>query len=79
MNAYFTEVLRRVSEIQGIEGAGMSDAIPLGHNRSWGIGGKGVQYKPNDYPEGFPRIISEGYFHAIGSSAEEGARFFGAR
>ena len=58
--------------------AGMSDAIPLGHNRSWGIGVKGVQYKPNEYPEGFPRIISEGYFHAIGVPLKEG-RDFSAR
>jgi predicted permease len=78
VNAYFTEVLRRVSEIQGVEAAGMSDAIPLGHNRSWGIGVKGVQYKPNEYPEGFPRIISEGYFHAIGVPLKEG-RDFSAR
>jgi predicted permease len=77
-NVYFTEVLRRVNEIRGIEGAGMSDAIPLGHNRSWGIGVKGVQYKPSEYPEGFPRIISEGYFHAIGVPLKKG-RDFSAR
>jgi putative ABC transport system permease protein len=77
-NAYFTEVLRRVNEVQGIHGAGMSDAIPLGHNRGWGIGVKGVQYKPNEYPEGFPRIISEGYFHAIGIPLKRG-RDFSAR
>jgi predicted permease len=77
-NGYFTEVLRRVDEIHGVEGAGMSDAIPLGHNRSWGIGVKGVQYKPSEYPEGFPRIISEGYFHAIGIPLKKG-RDFSAR
>ena len=71
-NAYFTEVLRRVNEIQGIEGAGMSDAIPLGHNRSWGIAAKGIQYTPETYPDGFPRIISEGYFHAIGIPLKKG-------
>ena len=26
---------------------------------------KGVQYTPGNYPEGFPRIISDGYFHAM--------------
>jgi predicted permease len=71
-NAYFSEVLRRVGEIRGVEGAGMSDAIPLGHNRSWGIAAKGVQYTPQTYPEGFPRIISEGYFHAIGIPLKKG-------
>ena len=53
----------------------MSDAIPLGHNRSWGIGAKGVQYTPQNYPEGFPRIISEGYFHAIGIPLKKGSDF----
>jgi predicted permease len=77
-NVYFTEVLRRVNEVQGIEAAGMSDAIPLGHNRSWGIAAKGVQYTPETYPEGFPRIISEGYFHAIGIPLKKG-RDFSAR
>ena len=71
-NAYFSEVLRRVNEIQGVQGAGMSDAIPLGHNRSWGFAAKGVQYTPQNYPEGFPRIISEGYFHAIGIPLKKG-------
>jgi predicted permease len=70
--------LRRVNEVQGIEAAGMSDAIPLGHNRSWGIAAKGVQYTPETYPEGFPRIISEGYFHAIGIPLKKG-RDFSAR
>jgi predicted permease len=74
-NAYFTEVLRRVNEVQGIHGAGMSDAIPLGHNRSWGIAAKGVQYTPETYPIGFPRIISEGYFGAIGIPLKKGRDF----
>jgi predicted permease len=77
-NAYFTEVLRRVNDIQGITGAGMSDAIPLGHNRSWGVAAKGVQYTPETFPVGFPRIISEGYFHAIGIPLKKG-RDFSAR
>jgi predicted permease len=65
-NAYFSEALRRVLELRGVQGAGLSDALPLGHNRSWGIGEKGVQYTPETYPGGFPRIISEGYFQAMG-------------
>ena len=77
-NAYFSEALRRVSEVRGIEGAGLSDALPLGHNRSWGIAAKGVQYTPETYPDGFPRIISEGYFHAMGVPLKKG-RDFSAR
>ncbi len=74
-NAYFTEALHRVADIPRVEGAGLSDALPLGHNRSWGIAAKGVQYTPETYPNGFPRIISEGYFHAMGIPLKAGRDF----
>ncbi len=74
-NVYYTEALRRVAEVQGIEGTGLSDALPLGHNRSWGVAAKGVQYTPQTYPVGFPRIISEGYFHAMEIKLVEGRDF----
>jgi predicted permease len=74
-NSYFTEALHRVMEVRGIEGAGLSDSLPLGHNRSWGVAAKGVQYTPQDYPNGFPRIISDGYFHAMGIPLKKGRDF----
>ena len=74
-NGYFTEVLRRALEVPGIEAAGLSDSLPLGHNRGWGIAAKGVQYTPENYPEGFPRIISDGYFHAMGVPLRAGRDF----
>jgi predicted permease len=74
-NAYFTEALHRVVDVPGIEAAGLSDALPLGHNRSWGVAAKGVQYTPENYPFGFPRIISDGYFHAMGIPLKQGRDF----
>jgi predicted permease len=74
-NSYFTEALHRVTDIPGIEGAGLSDSLPLGHNRSWGVAAKGVQYTPENYPNGFPRIISDGYFHAMGIPLKRGRDF----
>jgi predicted permease len=74
-NSYFTEALHRVMDIPGIEGAGLSDSLPLGHNRSWGVAAKGVQYTPQTYPDGFPRIISDGYFHAMGIPLKKGRDF----
>jgi predicted permease len=74
-NAYYTEALHRVMEIPGVEGAGLSDSLPLGHNRSWGIAAKGVQYTPQTFPNGFPRIISDGYFHAMGIPLKAGRDF----
>jgi predicted permease len=74
-NAYFTDALHRVLDVPGIEAAGLSDALPLGHNRSWGIAAKGVVYTPENYPNGFPRIISDGYFHAMGVPLKKGRDF----
>ncbi len=77
-NAYFSEALRRVMDVPGIESAGLSDALPLGHNRSWSVAAKGIQYTPETFPVGFPRIISEGYFHAMEIPLKDG-RDFSAR
>ena len=74
-NAYFSEALRDVMNVSGIQAAGLSDALPLGWNRSWGFAAKGAQYKPGQYPEGFPRMISEGYFHAMGIPLKAGRDF----
>jgi predicted permease len=74
-NTYFTEALHDVMDIPGVQAAGLSDALPLGWNRSWGVAAKGVQYKPGDYPGGFPRIISEGYFQALGVPLKAGRDF----
>ena len=74
-NSYFTEALHRVTDVRGIEAAGLSDSLPLGHNRSWGVAAKGVQYTPETYPFGFPRIISDGYFHAMGVPLRAGRDF----
>ena len=43
-NAYYDEALRRVRAISGVDGAGLTDALPLGGNRSWSAGAKGVAY-----------------------------------
>lgn len=74
-NAYFTDALHDVLNIPGVEAAGLSDALPLGRNRSWGFGVKGVQYTPQTYPDGFPRIISDGYFRAMGIPLRAGRDF----
>jgi predicted permease len=74
-NSYFTEALHRVMDVRGIEAAGLSDSLPLGHNRSWGVAAKGVQYTPETFPIGFPRIISDGYFRAMGVPLRAGRDF----
>ncbi len=74
-NAYFSEALHRVLDVPGIEAAGLSDALPLGRNRSWGISAKGQVYKRGEYPDGFVRIVSDGYFHAMDIPLRAGHNF----
>jgi len=65
-NAYFDEVLRRARDVPGIEAAGLTDALPLGRNRSWGVRAKGHVYAPGEYPDVFVRVVSDGYVGTMG-------------
>lgn len=65
-NAYFDEVLRRARAVTGIEAAGLTDALPLGRNRSWGTAAKGQVYPKGQYPNAFVRVVSDGYLRAMG-------------
>jgi predicted permease len=71
-NSYFDEVLRRVRNLPGVEAAGITDCLPLGRNRTWGVGAKGHVYTPTDYPEAFVRIVSDDYIKAMGMKIIEG-------
>ncbi len=64
--AYLDDVLRRVSQAPGIEHAAITDTLPLGRNRTWGAGAKGVTYERGKYPSAFVRVVSEGYPAAMG-------------
>jgi predicted permease len=66
-NAYFDEALRLVKSVPGIEAAGLTDVLPLGHNRSWNAGAKDRVYsREHPPPDVFVRIVSDGYLKAMG-------------
>jgi predicted permease len=65
--AIWQEVVRRSSVIPGIEAAGISDNLPMGRNRSWGIAAKGAQkLTDRDFINVFVYIVSPGYLKAMG-------------
>jgi predicted permease len=74
-NGYFDEALRRVKSVPGIEGAGLTDALPLSGNRSWGVQAKGQVYPKGQNPEAFIRIVSDGYIRAMGIPLRAGRDF----
>ena len=66
LNAYLNDVLRRVKEIPGVEAAAVTDALPLGRNRTWGARAKGVVYERGQAPIAFVRVVTDGYPAAMG-------------
>jgi len=66
-NAYYDEALRLVKSVPGIDAAGLTDVLPLGHNRSWSAGAKDQVYsRDHPPPDVFVRIVSDGYLKAMG-------------
>ena len=65
-DAYFDDVLRRVKSVPGVVSAGLTDALPLGRNRTWGIGVKGRTFERGKAPSAYVRVISDGYITAMG-------------
>jgi len=74
-NTYFDQVLRLVQNTPGIEASGLTDVLPLEGDRSWGVAGVGQVYDREHYPSAFVRIVSEGYFKAMGIPLLAGREF----
>jgi len=71
-NTYFDEVLRRAKSVPGVAGAAITDALPLGRNRTWGIGVKGRTFPKGKNPGAFVRVVSDGYPAAMGIPIRSG-------
>jgi predicted permease len=76
--AHLDEVLRRVGQAPGIEHVAITDALPLGRNRTWGAGAKGITYERGKYPSAYVRVVSEGYPAAMGVPILAGRDFTAA-
>jgi predicted permease len=63
---YIDEVLRIVKALPGVENAAITDALPLGRNRTWGSRAKGVTYERGRSPSAFVRVVTDGYPASMG-------------
>jgi predicted permease len=63
--AYFRALVDTVAALPGVESAGLTDALPLGRNRSWNVRAKGVSYRQGESPEALPRIVDENYLQTM--------------
>jgi predicted permease len=74
-NSFIDDVLHRTRSVPGIVAAGMTDVLPLGGDRSWQVSGKGQIYEKRQHPEAFIRVVSDGYFEALGIPLKSGRQF----
>ncbi len=74
--AFYEDLVSNVEAIPGVEAVGLSDCLPLGRNRSWGIRVQGVAYEEGSYPpSAFPRIVDRRYIAAMGIDLLDGRHF----
>ena len=72
---FYQRLTQAVAAIPGVTGIGLTDTLPLGRNRSWGAGAKGVVYPRGHHPDAMPRLIDSGYFDAMKIPLIEGRGF----
>jgi predicted permease len=65
-NSFIDDVLQRTRSVPGIAAAGITDVLPLDGDRSWQVSAKGQVYDKDHHPEAFIRVVSDGYFEALG-------------
>ncbi len=74
-NSFIDDVLHRARSVPGITAAGISDVLPLDGDRGWQVAGKGQVYEKDHHPEAFIRVVSDGYFEALGVPLKSGREF----
>lgn len=74
--AFYSEIADRVADLPGVEAVGLADDIPLGTNRSWGVGPATPEMEARDENFNFfPHIVDHGYIDALGIPLVAGRNF----
>jgi len=68
-------IVDNVRAIPGVEGAGFTDMLPLGRDRSWGLAAKGRTYERPDDMIILIRVVTPGYLQAMGMRLVAGRDF----
>jgi predicted permease len=74
-DSFIDDVLHRARSVPGIAAAGITDVLPLDGDRGWQVSGKGQVYEKGHHPEAFIRVVSDGYFEALGVPLKSGRGF----
>lgn len=76
--AFYERLVKPIEAIPGVVSAGVTDALPLSRDRSWGIFAKGVTYPRGLNPIAHPRIIDWRYLKTMGIPLRAGRNFTAA-
>jgi predicted permease len=74
-DSFIDDALQRARAVPGITAAGLTDVLPLDGDRGWQVSGKGQVWDKNDHPEAFIRVVTDGYFEALGIPLKSGREF----
>ncbi len=75
--AYYDQLVANVQAIPGVESVGLTDAVPLGRNRSWDLKAPGREYDGVSSLTAFPHIVDSRYLQAMGIPLLAGRYFDG--
>lgn len=75
LDSLYERLVRNVEAIPGVESVGLTDSLPLGRNRTWGIRAKGETYTRETFPTAYPRMISPGYIRTMKIPLRAGREF----
>ena len=75
LDSLYDQLVRNVEAIPGVESTGLTDSLPLGRNRTWGVRAKGETYTRGNFPNAFPRMISPGYIRTMKIPLRAGREF----
>jgi predicted permease len=63
--AFYDRLVRSVEAMPGVESAGVTDALPLSRDRSWGAIVRGVTYPKGQTPLAHPRLVDWRYIRTM--------------
>jgi predicted permease len=75
LDSLYDQLVRNVEAIPGVESVGLTDSLPLGRNRTWGVRAKGETYTRETFPIAYPRMISPGYIRTMKIPLHAGREF----
>lgn len=72
---FYDRIVRKIETVPGVVSAGVTDALPLSRDRSWGIGARGATYPRGQAPIAHPRIVDWRYLKTMAIPFKAGRDF----